>query len=236
LNAKRLVLGVCLGLAVAAGGILVLSKAVGASERVFQGKSAAQWRKELSSGDAAASHPADIVLKTAIIPELTDAALHDTNDSSLKLSMVAALNDLPGVRVSYPAAVVRRGDAVRELGKFGPAAEPAIPILIQILKGHDDEGVRGAAAAALGEIHSDPDLCIPVLIASLEDSDVDEEAAEALGKFGALAEAAVPKLLFLSIHGDKETRHTSTLALPFIDPEAAAKAGRKKLKINLHDH
>lgn len=206
------------------GGILALIKAMAPHERVFQGKSAVGWREELSSGDAATSNRAIIILNTSIIPELTDVALQDTNDSGFKLTIVDALNELPGVRVSFLYAPGRRGDALKELGKFGPATEAAIPVLIQILKGNDGPATRGAAAAALGEIHSDPDVAIPALIACLEDSDVNDQAAEALGKFGTLAKAAVPKLRPL-LHGDKEARRASTLALPRIDPEAAAKAG-----------
>jgi len=47
-----------------------------------------------------------------------------------------------------------------------------------------------------------------------------------LGSFGAAAKAAVPRLLPL-LHGEKEARRAATLALPRIDPEAAAKAGIK---------
>jgi hypothetical protein len=224
LNSKRLAIGVFLGLTAVTGGILALTKVVTPHERVFQGKSAGEWREELGSGDAAASNRAIIILNTAIIPELSDAALHDTNDSGFKLAVVNALNQLPGVRLRYLNAPGRRGDAVKELGKFGPAAAAAVPVLIQILKGNDDPSTRGAAAAALGEIHGDPDVAIPALIVGLEDSDVNDQAAEALGKFGALAKVALPKLLPL-LHGGKEARHAATLALPKIDSEAAAKAG-----------
>jgi HEAT repeat protein len=236
LNPKRLALGVGLGLAGVAGVVLGLSKIVATHEWVFQGKSASQWRQELISDDAARSQRAGIVLNDSIIPELTDAALHDTNDSGLRLAMAVALNDLPGLRVSHLDATGRRGDSINELGKLGPASKRAIPVLIEILKGHDDAAVRGAAAAALGQIHGEPDVCIPALLSSLGDSDVDEQAAEALGHFGPLAKAAVPKLLYLSVHGDKGTRHEAGLALPKIDPEAAAKAGTKRQKIKASDH
>ncbi len=223
-------MGVSLGLVVLAGGVLVLSKVVATREWMFQGKSAGQWNEELSSGDAAASHRATVVLNTAIIPELTGVALHDTNDSGFKLAVVDFLNELPGVRVRFLTAPARRANALVELGKFGPAAKAANPALLQMLKGNDPP-TRGAAAAALGGIHSDPDVVIPALVACLEDSDINDAAAEALGNFGPLAKSAVPKLLPL-LHGDKEARSAAILALPKIDPAAAAKAGIKNGRIN----
>jgi HEAT repeat protein len=216
-------LGVFLGLAGVAVGLFSLAKVVAVHERVFEGKSAAQWRAELSSGDAGRSQRASVVLNTTIIPELTDAALHDTNESRFKPAVAEFLNDLPGVRLCYLEAPARRGDAVKELGKFGPAAKAAVPVLLQILKGHD-AATRSTAATVLGEIKSDPDVVIPALIGCLGDADLEAEAADALGDFGPLAKAAVPKLLPL-LHGDKEARHAANHALRKIDPIAAAKAG-----------
>jgi HEAT repeat protein len=214
---------VFLGLAVAAGGVLALTKVAATPVRKFEGKSARQWREDLIHGDAAASNRADVVLNTAIIPKLSELALHDTHDSALKLAVVRALNELPGVRSRYLNAPGRRADAVKELGEFGPAARKAVPSLVEILNGNDD-ATQGAAAEALGEIHSDPAASIPALIAHLENSDIDDDAAESLGKFGPLAKAAVPKLLPL-LNGGKEARRAAILALPKIDPETAAKAG-----------
>lgn len=229
---KRIALGVLAGLAVAAVGILGLTHVVADHPRLFEGKSAARWREELSAGDAAASHRATIVLNTVIIPQLTDVALHDTNDSGFKLAVVDLLNQLPGMRVHCRPAPARRADALMELGRFGPAAKAAIPVLLQILNGHDP-AARGTAATALGGIHSDPDVVIPALIACLDVPDMDESALEALGNFGPLAKAAVPKMLPLLLHGDKEARHAAALALPKIDPEAAANAPVTELSVKL---
>jgi hypothetical protein len=209
-----------------------MTRVVADHPRVFEGKTTGQWREQLSQGDVAASRRANLVLNTAIIPQLTETALHDTNDSAFKLAVVDLLNQLPGIHVRCRRAPARRADALVELGRFGPAAKAAIPVLLQILKGHDP-ATRGAAAAALGGIHSDPDAVIPALIACLEDSDMDESAAEALGNFGPLAKAAVPKMLPLLLHGDKETRHAAALAVPRIDPEAAANAPVTELSVKL---
>jgi hypothetical protein len=115
---------------------------------------------------------------------------------------------------------------------FGPAAKAAIPVLIQILNRTNDTSTQGAAADALGDIHSDPDVVIPALIACLQDNDINDAAALALRKFGPLAKAAVPKMLPL-LHGGKEARRAATLALPRIDPAAAAKAGISERTIKL---
>lgn len=231
MNAKRVLLAVFLGLALVLGAVFALAEALALHQATFDGKSADQWRKDLRGGDAAASNRASLCLNGRIIPELTDSALHDTNDSNLKLAVARGLNRLPGVQVYYLTSPGRRGDAMKEVGKFGPAAKASIPVLIQLLK-DPDASVRGSAAAALGEIRSNPDLVVPALINCLDDADMNDQAAEALGKFGAQANAAVPKLLPL-LHGDKEARHAAALALPDIDPEAAAKAGLKTRKIKL---
>jgi len=228
LNAKRIAFGIGLGTAFTAAGIFLLAKVAIPAKRTFQGKSPDEWRQELNGGDVRARDNAQVVLKTIIIPELTDAALHDTNDSGFKLAVASALNNLPGVRISYLTAPGRRGAALNELGRFGPFAEPAVPVLIQLL--HDkNEAIRAAAADALGDILSDPAVAIPALIACLDDPDIDDAAAEALGKFGPLAKAAVPKMLPL-LHGGKEARRAAKLALPKIDPEAASQAGIKSAK------
>jgi hypothetical protein len=215
---------VFLGLAGLAAGVFVLTKVVATPVEEFQGKSVGQWREDLSHGGSVASNSANIVLNTAIIPRLSALAQDSTHDSVFKLSVVSALNALPGVRVRFLNAPDRRGEAVKELGKFGPAARQAVPDLIRILNSHDD-ATQGAAVEALGEIHSDPEVSIPALITCLDNSDLDDQAADALGKFGPLAKAAVPKMLPLILHGDKVARRSAILALPKIDPETAAKAG-----------
>jgi HEAT repeat protein len=224
LTSSRLVIGSFVGLGIVAGGLLALTKIVANPVTEFQSKSTEYWRESLISGNAAASNRANVVLNTEIIPKLTAVALNDTNDSSFKLVVANALNKLPGMHMQVLDAPGRRANALKELEKFGPAARSAVPVLILIVKDQDDESMRGAAAEALGKIHSDPDVVIPALIPCL-DSDADDLAAEALGNYGPLAKAAVPKMLSLLLRGDKEARRAVLLALPKIDPENAAKAG-----------
>jgi HEAT repeat protein len=140
------------------------------------------------------------------------------------LKLVDLLNCIPGLTVVFTPAPSRRAGAAHFLGWFGPAAKAAIPALIEALKS-PDESVRGPAAESLGEIHCEPDVIIPLLITYLDDADLNDEAAAALGKFGELAKAAVPKLIPLLKINDKDLQEAVRTALKKIDPEAAAKAG-----------
>lgn len=224
LKPKSLILGLALGLAVAAGLFWGLINALADREPSYAGKSLDQWLAELDSGDAARSNHACVILNGTIIPELSDQILHDTNDSAVKLTLVHALNGLPGVRIVSVLAATRRSNAAQALGKFGPPANAAVPVLLQVVNGKD-HAPRAAAVTALGQIHSSPDTVVPVLIASLSDNDLNDSAAEALGQFGSLAGAAVPKLMPLVHSREKELRRATILALPKIDPKAAASAG-----------
>ena len=87
--------------------------------------------------------------------------------------------------------------------------------------------MRGAAAKALGDIHTQPETIIPLLIACLDDpqEDVPEAAVEALGEYGALSRPALPKLIPLLKKPDKDMQHALRVTLKQIDPEEAAKAG-----------
>jgi HEAT repeat protein len=107
---------------------------------------------------------------------------------------------------------------------LGPAAKAAVPPLVQAFKGKDAR-VRAAAVGALGKIHSDPDDVIPLLMGCLDDDDLNDHAALALGRFGALSKAAIPKLIPLLNGSGKEIRYAARVALKQIDPVAAAKAG-----------
>ena len=107
---------------------------------------------------------------------------HDTNDSSVRLSLIKGLNGLPGVQIYYAEANQRRSEAVGSLGDLGPAAKTALPDLIKAVKGND-AAIRGAAITSLGKIRSDPDTVIPLLIPYLDDDNFDVAAANALAEF-----------------------------------------------------
>lgn len=222
---KRLVLGTVIGILVLTGVAFLLARTLGDREKLYEGKPLAYWIEQMNQGPGASNQPM-AVITNRIIPALTEAMLRDTNDSRIRFALIGVLNQIPGIWVYATPAPSRRSFAANSIGRFGPAARCAIPVLIQAVKGNDAP-VRGTAVSALGEIGCEPDVVIPALIACLGDDDVNDEAAEALGKFGSLAKAAVPKLIPLLKVPDKDLHTAVVEALRKIDPEAAAKAGVK---------
>ncbi len=91
-----------------------------------------------------------------------------------------------------------KGEAAMTLANIGPAAGAAVPSLVRAVTNRD-EWVHGAAIWALGQIHARPDVVLPVLVAELRDSRAPnrEDAALALGKFGAGAKPDVSVLVDL---------------------------------------
>jgi HEAT repeat protein len=223
---KRILVASAIGLAVCAAGIWVLVRVLDEGVPRFQGQPLIYWLQHASSPDAAASHQAEMVLNTTILPQLTETMFHDTNDSQLRLALIEQLNTLPGVNIYRSTAYGRREEAARQLGQAGPRAKATIPDLIKVLNGKDP-APRAPAAFSLGQIHSEPDTIIPLLMNLLNDPQegVPEAAATGLGQFGGLAKAAVPKLLQWSKGPDKELRHAAIIAIEQIVPEEAAKAG-----------
>jgi len=84
------------------------------------------------------------------------------------------------------------GDA---LAWIGPAAKPAVPLLLRAVT-NSSAKVRANALWALGEIRGEPKLCVPALIHALSDPDglARASAAHALGMFGTDAQSAIPSL------------------------------------------
>jgi HEAT repeat protein len=223
----RILIGVTVGLVLVAGTIWVLIKTLGDREPRFSGKLLDYWAEQSNSTNAAAREQARSVLEKEILPQLTQIMFCDTNDSKLRLNLIGALNGLPGVVIYFTDADGRRARAATSLGEFGPAGSPAIPVLIQAANSKDI-AVRGPALGALGQIHQQPDVIVPLLMKYLDDDNLNTPAAEALGGFGSAAKLAVPKLVaLLKIH-DKDLRHAVTESLKKIDPEAAAQAGIRR--------
>jgi hypothetical protein len=85
------------------------------------------------------------------------------------------------------------------LAWIGPAANPAIRVLLHTAT-NSNSRVRASALWALGEIHAEPQLCVPALIQGLNDSDdwARLSAAHALGMFGTDAQPAIPALTGLA--------------------------------------
>lgn len=224
---QRMALALAIGLGVLVGGFWLLSLTLGNNQvTLYQGKLPFYWREELNSQNRAVSNQANAVLNTQFIPKLVDKMFHDTNDSSFRLALVAELNSLPCIQINFTPAAGRRSSAVNDLGGFGPAAKAAIPALIQAVKGND-EGTRSSAITALGEIHGEPEVVIPLLITYLDDKDLNDEAADALGKYGTLAKAAVPRLIPLLRIPDKDLQQAVREALKQIEPDLYQKMQEK---------
>jgi len=124
-----------------------------------------------------------------------------------------------------PAAHV---DVLYCLGCIGPAAEEAVPWLLEKLTNSNDKE-RSWIIEALGSIHAQSDRVVPVLINYLSDSNsmVRVHAATALSSYKADAKPAVPALIDLLNDKGKGVKNSAAFALKRIDPEAAAKAGLK---------
>ena len=224
----RILIGVVVGLGLLGVLILVLIHSLGDREPLYHGKTLGYLFQQMNSSNPAVSNEVRVILETDAIPGLIAVMFNDTNDSTIRLTLVEKLNELPGVNITADSAPVRRALAAGTLGQLGPRAEAAVPSLVKVVKGRD-AAPREPATRALGQIHCQPDQIIPLLITCLDDSNdgVQEAAAEALGDFGPLAKEAVPKLIPWLNAQDKDKRHAAVVALPKIDSAAALQAGIK---------
>jgi HEAT repeat protein len=220
-------------------------------EPVYQGKPLSVWLKgydlvksnNATIVDVAVWRETDKIVQQAgtnAIPTLLrllreeDSKKHniDVNGQEASMGFVAlratakpAIPSLMGIYERNPAA---RVDVLYCLSCIGPAAEEAVPWLLQKLPDTDSR-VRSRAISALGEIHAQSDRVVPVLINYLSDSNsmVRVDAALALSSYKADAKPAVPALIDLLNDKDKGVKNSAAFALKRIDPEAAAKAGLK---------
>ena len=113
-----------------------------------------------------------------------------------------------------------RINAIRKMVAFGPKAEPAIPILRQILEGHGDPHMRATASQALQAIGSKG---LQILIEILERGDTpgsDGPVIEAIAVFGPDAAAAVPALTRALEDRSSYIRRLAIEALGAIGPKA----------------
>src|SRR5205823_1197492 len=117
--------------------------------------------------------------------------------------------------------------AAEVLGRMGPLAKPAIPALLNLLKGSDIEA-RLQAALALWRIERHSEQTVPVLASLLKSctprqgsigggggrsgAPLCQLAAEALGQIGPEARPAVPALL-QALKNPQFAAHRSSYAL-----------------------
>ncbi len=110
-------------------------------------------------------------------------------------------------------------DALAQLG------DPAIPVLVDLLRNSKDDGVRRQAAWALGNTPQAPIRAIEDLrfAASKDPSKwVRWRAGMTLGAMGESAQAAIPDLILLAQDPDRLTRSVSVEALVQINVASAA--------------
>jgi len=101
-----------------------------------------------------------------------------------------------------------RVEAARALASLGPAAEPVLDDLIQLLDDSDDE-VRVAAAFALGQLGMQPETVVPSLAEALDDREVVRTAAVAMAAYGASARSAVPQMASALLRALAESEYTA---------------------------
>jgi hypothetical protein len=227
-SVRRVAFGVGVGFALLVGVIWLLIARLGnTAPDLYAGKQLTYWQEQLNGNDTRRSNEAFTVVKSQVIPQLLDRMFHDTNDSRLRIFLVETLDGLPGVQIYFTQADTRRMNAAQSIGELGPVAQSAVPALLQALRGKD-AAVHGAVIEALGKIHSEPQVVIPLLIGYLEDEHLNDEAALALANYGSLAKAAVPKIVPMLHAQDKDARYAATKALRQIDPEAYQSATNSK--------
>jgi HEAT repeat protein/lysophospholipase L1-like esterase len=108
--------------------------------------------------------------------------------------------DLGEAQVGALIAIAGRSDstgratAIETLGRMGPVAETAVPLLVAALA-DPRRAVRDKAVWALGTIGRQPRVAVPALVAMLNDPAVAWRAADALAAFRADAAPAVRPLI-----------------------------------------
>ena len=118
--------------------------------------------------------------------------------------------------------------AVFALRALGATAEAAIPFYIECLT-NKDATIRNEAAVGLALIPHRRETALPALLTYLESINTSNgwelySAIELLGRFGANAKPAVPRLLSLLNDANPNVRQAVTNSLLWIDPDAAEKA------------
>jgi HEAT repeats len=119
-----------------------------------------------------------------------------------------------------------RAVAARTLGKIGPSAAGALPVLKTALQ-ETDPYLLSFLAAAIWRIDSDVETALPVLLQELPKVEVYSrwDPIIALGEMGPRGKAAFPLLTTQLTNHWAEVRECATNSLVKIDPEAAAKIG-----------
>lgn len=184
-------------------------------ERFAASRPTAYWKRALLSGDPAKR-------------ERAYQTLQEGAGDSVDV-LVAILSDTSAT----PAAIELRWTAAELLGKIGPPAKPAFPMLLVALTDNDPH-VRSVAAAAIPEVDTPAASAVPALQALLA-TDAGRTAARALSKYKGDASPAIGDLVKMLRDAslDSETRWNAARTLGKIGPPA--KAAIPELVAHLHD-
>lgn len=197
-------------------------------EPVYEGKLLHDWIETLRAGNADVRLGAALRLEEIgpdakpAVPQLIEALKDD--DTRVRQCAASALGAIgPEAKAAVPhlAAMLPEEDCGSEAGyALGKIGEPALPALLEALKGEDGEA-RLHAAAALGDMGPKAKAAVPLLIARLMDSHEHMRfcVARVLGKIGPDARAAENPLRDALEDKDPKVRVAAMFALARINPE-----------------
>jgi HEAT repeat protein len=140
--------------------------------------------------------------------------------SVYKARAQAALPQLTQLLSDTSQSADARWNAARTIGKTGPPAIDALPVLIEMTR--DSEAtVRGNATEAIGDIGPTAVEGVPALIAALDDPvpTVRQNAVRALGYIGPPASEAVDAIKPLLEDPEEKVKTEAQAALQAIAPE-----------------
>lgn len=163
----------------------------------------------------------------------SDPAKHDRAYQTLQDGAGASVDVLIAILEDSKAAAELRWKAAELLGKIGPPAKPAFPMLLASLSDSDPH-VRNVAAAAIPEVDTPAASAVPAL-QKLLGSDAGRAAARALSKYKGDASPAIGELVKMlgNKELDTETRWNAARTLGKIGPPA--KLAIPTLVDHLHD-
>lgn len=183
--------------------LAVVCAAAGGGEAVHEGKTGAEWARDIADDDERLRTKAFSAL-CKLGPKAATAVPVLTKQLSHENEMV-------------------RWWAAYTLGRIGSPSRDAIPALVETLNDDkEDARVRVRAAVALGMIRQEPEKVIPELERQLDapDDELRRAAVGGLALFGAKGRKAVPVLIRMLGASDTGTLLSATQDLGLIGPAA----------------
>jgi len=173
--------------------------------------------------------------KELVIPVLKADVRGSTFSNDKALKIIARMGAEAKEMVPFVIEHLKANEnpyAAIALGKIGPAAKSAVPVLKAIIQKHtkvdlSNSELRLASLQALWEISADKEFVFPVLMAELDnpESGFKDFGLEIIGSIGPPAKEFVPYLLLMSTPMACKSPETAMWALEKVDLESARKAG-----------